>query len=424
MKKLFFLIIPLLFLINTNTYAQKDSLRVKALSDSIASLYERYFSLSEKTNRTSQALAETSKKVDASLDKIEDQYKVMENQAQGLEEQLSRITDADRRTVKTIYEENELSVVATANFMDAVNTSLNALEFSVSSLDYANSIFALNNPTNNELGFSLDKVIMTSVENNILRGAKFKKKFGDKLKGILKGIINNPIVNNPITKAVVSTVPAVSSITSAFNVVNSVAVSEESISASLLKKFTDEMQSYVAHYEALAGASRELDLNLKSLKVKTVSVRKLAKNFVKQNISDLYADKTPKVDNLDMNSMVKRYYNYANVSRYIDQLERANNMNYHFLSRRIVFPTIARTKASFIAEEVEKLYNEYEATLSNYHSNILTILNNATKLTKEPQKVTQKILALDKQYKDLLANYKKSVDLENLSALEQNIPRK
>lgn len=417
MKKL--LIISIFSLgLQTNLLAQvaNDSLRVRALTDSIAQLYARYLELGSQNQELKDELAKAISNLDA-------RYQFIENQAQGNTEQIKQITTEDRRTVQTVYEKNRLSIVTTANFMDAVNQGLNALEFSVSSLDYSNSIFELNNPTNTELGFSLDKVILRVVDDKIIRG-KFGKKFGSKLRNIISGIINNPIVNNPITKAVFSTVPAVSSISSVYNVINTLGVQEPDINAVALNAFNKEMQKYVAHYEALAKASRDLEFNLNNLKLKAESVRKLAENFVKEAVEDLYdTSLLPNLQEMDMNGIVNSFYNYANVSQYIQGLERKHLNDYRYLSQRLVFPVVGRSKASFISEEVEKLYNEYVTTLSNYHESVLLVLDNATKLSDDPQKVTIKINDLNQRYKKLIAAYEKSVNIRNIRALEDTIPR-
>lgn len=412
MKKLSFL---LLFALISPTLllAQNDSLRIKMLSDSIANLYERYLSLEGTLDANSKS----------KITKIEDKIKVLENQAQGNTEQLSKISDEDRRTLKTIYENNKLSIVATANYMDAVNDGLNALEFTVSSLDYSNSIFELNNPTNTDLGFSLDKAMLKIVDDKILN-SKFGKKFGSKFKTIISSIINNPIINNPITKAIVSTVPAVSSISSVFNMVNTVAIENEDIGAEALKEFNKEIQKYVAHYEALAKASRDLDFNLSSLKLKTESVRKLTNNFVRQSVTDLYTpDGAPDMSKIDMNVTIKQYYNYAKVTEYIMKLEQLHNNNYNYLSKRLVFPVVGRSKVAFIGEEIEKLYSEYQTTLNTYHENVKVILNNATTLSDDKAKITQKVNDLDTRYTRLIESYVRNVNIANIKALEDNIPR-
>lgn len=354
---------------------------------------------------------------------LEDKYKFVESLSQGNNEQLKQIQKDGLISDQNFYGRNKESMVRAASFMEAVNNGLNALEFSVSSLDYSNSIFELNNPTNTDLGFSLEKVIIKLVDEKIIKG-KFARRGGGKLRNIISSILNNPLVNNPLTKAIVSTVPAVSSITSIFNVVNSVAVTEDDIETSDLTAFTKELQRYTAHYEALAKASRDLDFNLNNLKLKSESVRKLATNFVKEQIYDIYTqNNAPSLEGLDMNSMVRKHYNYITVQEYIKQVESKNNNNYEVLSKRFVFPLVSRSKASFIGEEVEKLYNEYLTTLSTYHNNVVIILNNATALSEDKTKVSKKIFDLNERYKLLVDAYQKNVAIEDLKAREDNIPR-
>lgn len=405
------------FIIGTSTSrAQEDPTKMKALSDSIAGLYVKYFDIAKSAD-------EIQSKVISSLSTLEDKYKFVENLSQGNNEQLKQIQKEGSISNRNFYERNRESTVRAASFMEAVNNALNALEFSVSSLDYSNSIFELNNPTNTDLGFSLDKVIIKIVDDKILKG-KFAKKAGGKLKSIISAILNNPIVNNPITKAIISTVPAVNSISSVFNVVNSIAVNEDDIDISSINLFTKEIQRYTAHYEALAKASRDLDFNLSALKMKSESVRKLATHFVEEHIRDIYTQEgSPSLEGVDMNNMIRRHYNYISVMEYIQGVERQNNNNYDFLSKRFIFPMISRSKVSFIGEEVEKLYNEYLTTLNNYHNNIVVILNNATSLSEDSTKISKKIFDLNERYKLLIEAYEKNVALEDLKAREDNIPR-
>lgn len=390
--------------------AQNDSLRIRTLSDSIASLYNRYLGLNRQLNNNNN--------------RLDDKIKVIENQSSANSERLDKfLKNTELRTYETIYKNSKLSFISSANFMNSVNEALNALEFTVSSLDYSNSIFELNNPTNSDLGFSLDKVILKIVDEKIINSSKNGRRFGDRLKSILSGIINNPIINNPITKAIVTTVPAVSSITSVFNVVNSLAVGETTIGTEMLKSFSKDLEKYVGHYEALARASSDLDFNLTSLKVKTEALRKLANNFTTQSVIDLYTrDQVTGIEKMDMNSVVKKYFNYAATTEYIEKLEQKNG-SYEFLSRRVVFPITNRSKISFILEEIERLYSEYVTTLNTYHNSIIAILNNANNLSEEPAKIKNKISKLETQFKTLLINYERNVDLSNIKALEANVPR-
>jgi len=415
LRKITLFSLVFLFL-GVNLQAQTDSIKTKALSDSMSNLYLRYLNLSKTTEDVQSKLV-------TSLSGLEDKYKFVENLSQGNNEQLKQIKKEGLISSQNFYERNRESTVRSASFMESVNGALNALEFSVSSLDYSNSIFELNNPTNTDLGFNLEKVILKIVDEKIIKG-KFQKKGGSKLRSIISSILNNPLVNNPITKAIVSTVPAISSITSIFNIVNSVAVTEDDIDTSDLTAFTKELQRYTAHYEALSKASRDLDFNLNNLKLKSESVRKLAINFVKEHINDVYTQQNaPSSEGMDMNNMVRKHYNYISVLEYIKQVERQNNNNYDFLSKRFVFPMVSRSKASFIAEEVEKLYNEYLTTLSTYHNNVVVILNNATGLSDDTTKISKKIFDLSERYKLLTEAYLKNVAIEDLKAREDNIPR-
>lgn len=404
--------------------AQSDSLRVKALSDSVANLYERYFLLEKESKEAKEAVEKVK-----DLGNLENKFKVLENQAQANSEVLSKIDKEAFLDKKTKYENSKNTILAVSDYMNEVNNALNTMEVSFTALDYANSIMELNNPTNSDLGFSLDKVVVKLVEDKIINtSGKFGRKFGDRLKSIVSGIINNPIINNPITKGIVntiSTVPAVSSITSVFNVVNSLAVNNDEIGVNVLRNFSGDLQKYVQHYEALAQASQSLTSGINDLKVKSESVRKIATNFAKQSVSELYQADMPDISEQNLNDVIKKHYNYREANRYIASLEQKYQQDYGKLSDRVVFSSVGRNKVAFLGEEVERLYNEYLSTLKNYHERVLNILKNAqeNKLSEKQDAILNKRLSLETQYENLVKTYERSVGIENLRRLSERIPR-
>lgn len=400
--------------------------RLKSISDSIAQLYERYFKLSEASDVTQKNLTST-------VTNLENKYKAVENQSQANAEKLNKFVEDDKVNAKTMYEKSKLSFINTATFMESVDNGLKDLNSAISSFAYAANITKLNNPTNNELGFSLDKAVIKIVEEKILSANKGGKKFGEKLKDIIRGVVNfpliSPIVNNPLTQSIVnsfsnSTVPAVSSISSVYNIITGLAVNESSISSESLKNFTVELQKYVQHYEALAKASTSLETNLTSLRLKIESVRKIAQNFTQQSIIDVYtADGLPDLSKMTLSEMTKKYFNYRSVNEYIGGLEGNSNKNYNYLSRRLVFPILGRNKASFIMEELDKLHNEYLATLQSYHENVLGVLNNATQLSEDPKAILTKTNELQTQFEQVHKTYTEDIDINTIKGLESNIPR-
>lgn len=405
----------------------------KSLADSLADIYKRYNQLLESFENSQKAAGKD-------ITGLQQKFQSVENQTQAnssiLNELGKRVTQFDEKDVinaTTLFNKSKMSFINTASFMEKVDEALRDLNSAIANFSYSTTISKLNNPTNNELGFSLDKAVTEIVEKNILSKVK-KKGFGDRFKAIIQGIIQNPLIApvvniaKGITGAITATVPAVSSITSVFNTVNSFAINEPAISPEALADFTKELQKFVQHYEALAKASQDLETSLSQLRLKMETVRKVAENFTQKSIVDVYtADGLPDLTKMELEEMVKKYFNYRSINDYIGNLEKNTTgaSKYNILSKRLVYPSISRSQASFIMEELEKLHNEYLAGLSNYQKNVLAVLENAkrTGITPDPNAISNKITELDVQYQLVLKAYLKSIEIEDVKAAEANIPR-
>jgi|GEM_PF-2791451 len=431
MRKIIFLLLFFAFQI-TQAKAQAQA-PLKNLSDSLADMYKRYSKLAEEIDISQKAMGGTVNGLEQKYKSIENQTQANSNVVNDLGKRVKQFDDDGTVNATTLFNKSKMSFVNTATFIEKVDGALRDLNSAIANFSYSTTITKLNNPTNSELGFSLDKAMTSMLEKNILSQMK-KKTFGDKLKDVVRGIINNPLIApvvniaKGLAGAIMATVPAVSSITSVFNVVNTLAVTNDGISPESLANFTKDLQKYIQHYEALAKASQELETSLLQLRLKMETVKKVAENFTQKSIIDVYtSDGLPDLTKMELEEMVKKYFNYRTINDYIANLEKnatgANKSIY--LVKRVVYPSVARGQASFIMEELEKLHNEYIAGLSNYQRNILNILENAkrTGITEDPNAIAIKIAELQTQYEQVVKTYLKSIEIEEVKNAEANIPR-
>ncbi|TAE18705.1 MAG: hypothetical protein EAZ95_03550 [Bacteroidetes bacterium] len=421
------------FLFLTSWVAQAQAQPNKALADSLADIYKRYNQLQEAFDASQKALGTNVNGLQQKYQSIENQTQANSNVINELGKRVKQFDEDDVVNATTLFNKSKMSFINTATFIEKVDGALRDLNSAIANFSYASSISKLNNPTNNELGFSLDKSIVDILDKTILTQVK-KRGMGDRLKSIINNIVQipliSPIVNiaKGITSALSATVPAVSSITSVFNTVNSFAISEPSISPESLVNFTKELQKFVQHYEALAKASQELETSLSQLRVKMETVRKITENFTQKTIIDVYTnDGLPDLAKMELEEMVKKFFNYRSVNDYVANLEKnATGANkYNYLSKRLIYPSISRSQASLIMGELEKLNNEYLVGLSSYQKNVLTVLENAkrTGITPDPNAISNKIAELDSQYQQVLKAYIKDIEIEEVKAAEANIPR-
>ncbi|TAE66695.1 MAG: hypothetical protein EAZ85_15740 [Bacteroidetes bacterium] len=407
MKKIFLLSFVLIISFS-NGYAQvADSIRIKALTDSMSKLYARYFEL-EKAARK--------------INNIEGKINNLDNLTQSNSERLNGISEEDKTTRKTQYASNKGGLLASAKFIEAASRSLGAFELSGGFMQYSNFITALNNPTNEDLGFNLTKEVTRIVDDKILKG-KAGRRVGGRFRDMISKVINNPIVG-VVGKTLMSVTPGVSSLTSVFNMVNNFAVTNEDVNLDAIKDFTTEMQKYVMHYENLGKAGRELDQNLNGLKVKTMSLRALVTNFVRENVADLYGENNiPNLDKMPLNEMINKYFNFASVLQHITQLETETKMNHNVLLTKVRFPYAIRTRVAFVMEEIEKTYTEQLVTFKSYNDNISEIMTNATSISNDATKIKTKLADLENNYRELIRLYNDNVQLENVRDARKNVPR-
>lgn len=419
--------------------------RIKVLSDSLALLYQQFLSIQKEAKQNQQKLNNVSVNVKKSeegiaqtqqanktlRDSLNNIYKRHNTLRQEVNVGVKAIKDIkikDLLDAKNRYTTSAQSIKTTANFIYAFNNGLNGLEASLVFSDYANAINSLNNPQNNELGFSLETEIVGLINNSIV--GKLKK-FKRRKKSRFLGVVST-ILRNPITQSLVSSVPAVNSIYSVANLVNNTVVSHKGVSAGDLKVFHEGLRKYVEHYDNLSALNKVLSVTNENLKVKTQALRKLTSQFVKEMVSTLY--NTQDLNTLkgkSLNDIIDSYYTYSQVIRHIEKIEksytssRSGQLNYNIIVRddRLGYSVIARNKIEFITREIEQISSEYLTALEEYHKNIVVILTNAYKLSKSPAKIKAKIKKLDKQFTQVKKDYMKKINIKNIKDRLNEIPR-
>ncbi|MFN3315275.1 MAG: hypothetical protein ACK40K_00555, partial [Raineya sp.] len=249
------------------------------------------------------------------LKKYFDMTKNTNDSLQLLLKQYKNLQNASEKEARQIYEKNIESLLKTAGAMDAMNKSTSALKASLSATEYFSAVAALNNPTNEDLGFRLETEILKIIDEKVIKKTKLGKK-ADRFRKIVSNIINNPITN-----LITSNIPVVNSISSVVNLVNSTVLDEDNVSPDDLKIFSQEMKKYVAHYENLARISADLENQSRQMHIKIDAIESLLNDFVRSSTADLFPD-AKNLDNLNTNDLIRNYYNYAKVDATIKTIEK------------------------------------------------------------------------------------------------------
>lgn len=424
-----------------------NMVRIRLLSDSLAGLYYQFLSIKKASQNTQMQLQTMNQQVQKSkegyaqfntsqqksnralrdsLISIYNQHNTLRQEVNVGVKAIKDIKIQDLLDAKNRYTTSIASIKTTANFIYAFNNGLNGLEASLVFADYANTISDLNNPQNQDLGFSLESDIINLVKGKIT--GKLRRFKSSKKKRFFEVISN--VLRNPITQSLVSSVPAVNSIYSVSNLVNNLVVNHRGVSSSELLMFQQGIRKYVEHYDNLSALNKVLAVSNENLKVKTEALRKLTNEFVKEMVVSLYQSQTLEaLKGKSLNNIIDEYYTYSRVIRQIEKIEqqysRNNQLDYNKVVRdnRVGYSLIARNKIEFITGEIEQISSEYMAALEEYHKNIVLVLVGAYKLSKNTTKIDNKVTKLNKQFEQVKLNFSKKVDIKAILSRMHEIPQ-
>lgn len=356
------------------------------------------------------------------LKKYFDMTKNTYDSLQILQKQYKNLQSASEQEAKQLYEKNVESLRKTAGAMDAMNKSISALKASLSATEYFSAVAALNNPTNEDLGFRLETEILKIIEEKIIKKTKFGKK-ADRFRKIVSNIINNPITN-----LITSNIPVVNSISSVVNLVNTTMLDDDNVSPDDLKIFSQEVKKYVTHYENLARISVELEKQSREMHIKIDAVESLLNDFVRSSTADLFTE-AKNLENLSTNDLIRNYYNYSKVDATIRSIEKkyttAGRIDYIRIleDSRVNYSVVGRQKLDFLGDEISRIANEYLNSLDSYHKNLIETLQKAGDFSQDKSKITQKVEALDKQYKNLRSSFEQNLDLKTTRSRIAEVPK-
>jgi hypothetical protein len=340
-----------------------------------------------------------------------------------LQKQYKNLQAISEKEAKEVYEKNTEALRRTAGAMDALNKSTSALKASLSATEYFTAISALNNPTNEELGFRLETEILKIIDEKIIKKSRLGKK-GDRFKKIVSNIINNPI-----TSFITTNIPVVNSISSVVNLVNQTVLEDDNIAPDDLKLFSQDIKKYVEHYENLAKISVELEAQSRQLHTKIDALESLLNDFVRNSSADLYPNEAKTLENLTTNDLIRNYYSYAKVDATIRGIEKkftvAGKIDYMKVLEdgRMNYSIVGRQKLDFLGDELSKIASEYLNSLDSYHKNVIDILQKANNLTQDKNKITQKIESLNRQYKNLRSSFEQNLDLKTAKSRISEVPK-
>lgn len=409
-----------LFVLTTVPAIQPVS--AQSLSDSVSLIYQQYFQLQEEK----KALEDSVLGIKSSFIIVENQITSLNSDLSSSLQQVNKLTENDLLSKESRLRNKREKIIATARFIRASTHSFDAIDAALAQSDYLNDVGQLNSPTNEDLGFSLNKEIIKLLDENIIKNnPKFNDKNPDKFRQIV-----NTIVESPITTALTSSVPALSSISAVVDLVSGIIVKEKDVSVDDYKKFKQSLGKYINHYESLAKASYDFNSNLDQLKVKSEALRTVMGSFVSARINTLHPGVVPaEAMGSKLSQYISSHYRPEELDLQMDFIINKHknpkgSLDYQkaLNEPRLDYPLYAINQAQFIQQELESISNEYISTYRLYHKRLMEILEKSKALSKDTNKVDAKTKELDEKLLRLVETFNKNVKIGEVNRSLQKIP--
>ena len=195
-------------------------------------------------------------------------------------------------------------------FLDAAISSTNNLQSLILKETYRNKIVALNNPTSNELGFSLEVEIQNALKPLL---SKTNKTNTSKLGQVVGSVMQTG-------KTSLGLFPAGNVFTSLISMVGNVTVQEKRIEKEDLENFIKSIEKYFNQYERLHVANKQFNNDMEKLKIKL----KILQEDIQLQVVDLIVvlDKTQKrkqLKNMPVEDLMLLYFDTKKIQEQLNK---------------------------------------------------------------------------------------------------------
>ena len=398
-------------------------------ADSLAQLYQNYMELwetnqqmTDKFEEMNQSLRDVGKKL-GKVSELDGKVSNLNSTLNNNLEKVNRLTQNDIFTKKSRLATQKEKVINTSTFIGYSINSFDAIDAAFAQSDYMTDISSLNNPNNEELGFSLSDEITELLDKQIIKGnRKFNGKNAKKFLDVAKNIVEDPFV-----ATFTSAVPGLSAIQGVLGLVSNVIVKEDDVTVEDYKAFKKEMDKFINHYNGLARAEGNFTSNLNNLEVRLEALRTVMNNYTLERVGSIHPDAD--FGGMELHEVIATYYTPlelgSNIDAILSEYKSGNTMNYTaaLADKRLYYPVYAVNQAQFIRQELEALNNEFISSYRNYHKAIKLVLIDSKKLSKDNGAlVDKKIMVLDEKLERLISTFEKNVKIGNMVNSLNNIP--
>ena len=304
--------------------------------------------------------------------------------------------------------------MATVDFLDATINSLNSFNSLLKKEAYRIKITALNNPTSSDMGFNLENEIQTALKPLL---EKAKNTNTQKFSGIVSSILGSGSKTG-LGKPLSLVSPVFPTL---LGLVGNLTVQEKKITREDLDSFINATSKYFVQYEKLNTSNNLLDQNIDRLNAKMRDLQFDMKEYMLDMVTILY--KNTQRNSLKNLSYEELFLKYLDRQKLEEQWQKEASVE-----TTVRYPSDGIKGAKDLANNLQKLFNDYQKVYTENYSQIKTILTEAKKLGKNVN--LQQVDASLKEVEGLF-NESKSSDvlslrlttlferLKNLTAAEQ-----
>lgn len=411
--------ITFLFLLSTQISTQLQA--QNSLADSVFVLYERYFEMVKVSDAYSQKMQQKMDSlalaVGGDISKVDEKYERFNEVLIDNNRRISSISETQLFTNKTLVERNMARAINATEFVESATTALNALDLTNQVFAYTDQITALNNPENNDLGFSLGERVEKILEEEIFQG---RQKINKIKKSQFLDVCNN-VLTSPITTSLTDGLPVVGSIKSIVELVISTSLQGTDVDIEDISELKKKLSAYVEYYQGLENALDAFESKVDAIDVRTEALKLLLRNFVIDRVRTLHNEVDPLSLEIQLNKLLIDHYNYRQINTDVnniitsDYTDDSGNIYYSLAinDQRLRFPDFAVGQSRFITDEIEAITSEYEAALNIYQNSIEEVLERSKSIGSHA-KINQKVRELRQSKNEVVQAIKRNINLPKI----------
>ncbi|MEO7982983.1 MAG: hypothetical protein ABI688_02770 [Bacteroidota bacterium] len=312
------------------------------------------------------------------------------------------VTVAQPVALKKDYKPGILSV---AYFIESANNSVNSINSLLKKDNYRNKITTLNNPVNNELGFSLKNEILAALKPIL---DKVKKTDGGKFRDVIENFLSKPEENG--IKAVKKYLPSLGIFSTVLSLVGNLVIVEKSITKEDLNKFMVQVEQYFYQYEKLNAINEAFSGQVEKTLEKSAELKEDIRDFLVECITTLDpATSRQSLKEVSVDVLLQQYYDPQKLQILLDTVHRQ--------SETCLYPPDAPTSAKLITAGIKRIQKEFETIYNeNYREMKELMASLKTSIPTIDQNQLNKTSAeIDKLYND-----SRQADVINLNILQVN----